>query len=208
MRAGRRRRLERLGPLRQEGGFTVVELAVSTLILGVVTLVFTSNLASLQKAVGGETNRSINNDQIRLAMEQLDREIRSANLLYDPDPSATPDGYHLRVYTQSNGVPFRCVEWRVTGSELQRRVRSPGYGVAWPTTWQTIATNVVNVANGVKSFSLDHDPSRYPRTIDVTLWVSSTPTNQSTIQKETLAITGRNTSYGYPSSVCDPMPAD
>jgi type II secretory pathway component PulJ len=184
---------------------TLVEVTIATAIMGLAAAAFVSVLISVQTGLGAETGRSVNNDQAKLAVEQLDREIRSGNILYDP-LADDPDGHRLRVYTQSNGVPFRCVEWRVADGRLLRRERAPGNGLPWPSAWRTVADDVVNVERDVTAFRLDPDPTKGSRTLDVTIVVNSDPAQASADVTVTQAITGRNTSYGYPLAVCDPRP--
>jgi prepilin-type N-terminal cleavage/methylation domain-containing protein len=71
--------------LEDERGITLVEVLIATAILGIVMLVFTSTLSSMQQAVVAEDVRTRLNDQARLALADLDRQVRSGNLLYDPD---------------------------------------------------------------------------------------------------------------------------
>src|SRR6187397_691681 len=113
----RRRALASLRRVRRtEEGMTLVELVVAMSILGVVLLVFTSVLASVQRGVVRQDNLSRTLDSARLAIQQLDLELRSGNVLYDPvlenAPVGTPGriasctgclpGYTLRIYTQTN----------------------------------------------------------------------------------------------------------
>lgn len=74
--------------------------------------------------------------------------------------------------------------------------------------WRVIAENVVNVEVGQPAFSLDPDPDKGGRTVDIVLVVDSTPddpTNRA-VRIET-SLTGRNTSFGFPVNVCEPAPA-
>jgi len=190
----------------REDGYTVIEMMVAMSALAIALTIFTSLLINVQTNVGAQTDRSVNEDQGKLAMEQLDREIRSGNILYDPLVD-DPTGFRLRVYTQTNGTPFRCVEWRVSGGDLLRRQRDPGYGLPWPANWRIVAEHVVNVDRGVKAFTLDPDPTKGFRTLDVTIIVNVDPSHPTSDVKLSQAITGRNTSYGYPVSVCDPKPS-
>ena len=88
--------------LRGERGMTLVELVVAMAILSIVMLVFTTTLSSIQRAVVEEDVRMRLNDQARLAMQSIDRLVRSGNILYDPvdesgnDPfDAAADGLHV-----------------------------------------------------------------------------------------------------------------
>ena len=68
--------------------------------------------------------------------------------------------------------------------------------------------NVHWYVNGSPSGSLDADPLKGNRTLNVTLTINSDythyPTSTVTLQS---AFTGRNTSYGYPVSVCQEAPS-
>ena len=98
---------------------TLVELVVAMAILSIVMLVLTTTLSSIQRAVVEEDVRIRLNDQARLAMQSIDRLVRSGNILYDPvdesgnDPfDGAATGYMFRIYTQAEqtagpGRPLR-----------------------------------------------------------------------------------------------------
>jgi len=200
---------------------TLVELTVSMSMLTIVSVIFLTALASVQRGVERQTDRTTTNDQIRLALQQLDHEIRSGNLLYDPQ-NETPDpsndvvpNQSLRIYTQANAdirnPGNQCVQWRITSNgELQSR--------RWATNWRddpaTLVTNFRVVADdvvnrdptvNVKAFSLDPDPAKGGRTMVVSLVVNSNSKSGQNVKIQQ-SITGRNTEYGYPSSVCADIP--
>jgi prepilin-type N-terminal cleavage/methylation domain-containing protein len=200
---------------RGERGVTLVELMVGMAIMSIVLVVCSSLLSAVQTEVGAQTDRTTNNDQARLALEQIDRQVRSGNILYDPmtdDPVKVgyAGGMYLRIYTQSNGVPFHCAEWRVRNNQLQERERAPGENLAWPTAWRDVADDIRNVSNNVPAFQLaavmaSPGVINPARTLDVTMLINSTPSNTRTLVTITENITGRNTTYGYPNAVCDPF---
>ena len=205
-----------MGPLRKrlqhrddEAGFTLVEVVVVTLLIGIVSIVFLSAMARVQTSLTRATERSDNNDQARLAVQRIDREVRSGNILYDP-ATESPQYYTLRVYTQVNadtrGGP-QCVLWKIEGQQLLRRT--------WPplqpenaTGWGVVVDGVVNVDDGVRAFELDPDPAKGGRTVQVTLLVDKRPgvNPDQTIQIQT-SVTGRNSTFDYPENVCTPVPA-
>jgi prepilin-type N-terminal cleavage/methylation domain-containing protein len=212
---------------REESGFTLIEIAIVMLILSLVMAIFIPTLYAVQQGFETQSDRSQNNDNARLAVEELDREIRSGNVLYDPsDPTCAPNPgcnvpqgimpyMTLLIYTQTNANQrnpgFQCVQWRILNGQLQRR--------AWATTWRNdgnvspwriIAEHVVNQPNPptpptTPPFSLDQDPNKGGRTVIVTIQVNQ---NASTGRTVTLtdSITGRNTEYGYPNNVCTDIP--
>jgi hypothetical protein len=201
--------------LKAERGTTLVELAVTLAILGTVMSIVLGILVWAQTAVGRETIRSTTQDQGRLAMESLDRDIRSGNIL-----CAWTDNYGLSVYTQSNGTGSsgtgKWVQYRVQSQTaatsqtqshsqlpevLQRREYDSVSG-AWkpasPYYWQTIATGIVNTS---APFSLDSSTSYGSRLVNVSLLVNSDSSNvaSKTVRMESsLAI--RNQSSANPCS--------
>jgi prepilin-type N-terminal cleavage/methylation domain-containing protein len=120
--------MRRLGRHRMapQAGMTLVELVVAMSMMSVVLLIFTSVLASVQRTVVVNQRYSEANDEARLALQQLDRELRSGNVINDPadPPSATyEENQHLLIYTQSN-LPTRgqaqCEIWKVTPVAISR----------------------------------------------------------------------------------------
>jgi prepilin-type N-terminal cleavage/methylation domain-containing protein len=158
--------------LASEAGFTLVEMLIAMSLLTVVMVVFMGALFTAQNTVNRSTARSTSNDQARLAVQELDREIRSGNVLYNPancpPPPGNPAGLptcdaavgitpnmSLLVYTQTNANTRNpgneCVQWRITPvdalglSHLQRRA----WSVNWQTDgivfgWRDVAEDVVN----------------------------------------------------------------
>ena len=204
--------------VRQDSGYTLVELMVSMAIMMLAAAIFLTFLWSVQRGVNTQSNRSLTNDQVRLAIEQLDHEIRSGNLLYDPlvendAANGIYPGMALRIYTQTNAdirnPGNQCVQWRILDGVLENRY----WATNWrddPSTlvsdWRHVAEGLVNqtVSPQVKAFTLDTDPNKGGRTIDITLVVNESTDSQNV--KITQAVTGRNTEYGYPSNVCADIP--
>ncbi len=191
---------------------SLVEMVIAMVLLGIVLVIFLGALASLQTAAKRQGDRAENNDQARLAVEELDREIRSGNILYDPAAETLDPGYMLRIYTQSNAPTrpgFTCRLWKVTpNGELQTR--------SWPpqtplqaSAWRTVADGVVNrsLSPPVTPFVLSTDPNKGYRTMDIVLFVDANPGGalDDTVKIQT-SITGRNTAYGYPLNECDVLP--
>jgi Tfp pilus assembly protein PilV len=204
-------RMKRLVHLDQRG-FTLPELAITVSMLFVVMATFLGVLDSINTAVGRQQDRSISNDQARLAVERLDREIRSGNVLYNPEDEAEPF-YSFRIYTQANATTrtpsFQCVQWLIEDQELLRRFWPPGEPED-VSDWTVVAENIVNAEPGiaVPAFTLDPDDDKGGRTVDIVLIVDSDlddPVSRA-VRIET-SLTGRNTSFGFPVDVCDPVPA-
>ncbi len=203
---GRTRRLAR-----GEGGMTLPEVMVAMSLMVIVAVVFLSVLQSAQNAIVGEQGRSTNNDQARLAIEEIDREVRSGDVLYDPATEASPSSpyYGLRVYTEANattrGYAAMCVQWRISNSQLLVR-RWPSGNTAAVTGWRTVADSIVNVSQGVHAFELDPSSTSGGRILNITVLVNSKPsdTTSRTIRLDDAVairnqVTGTNPCAAVPS---------
>jgi len=207
-----------------ERGMTLVEVTVAMSIMSIVLLVFTSVLASVQRGVVAQDTLSQTLDQTRLAVQQLDREMRSGNVLYDPALENAPaagggisscsgclPGYTLRVYTQTNADTrgtYRCVLWKIDSAQRLMTRQWPPNDPSGASDWMSVATGIVNVSVNQPAFTLDPDPLKGGRTLNVLYAVNSDLTHRPTqTVKVQASLTGRNTSYGYPANVCQQTPA-
>jgi prepilin-type N-terminal cleavage/methylation domain-containing protein len=201
-----RRTIERLRT--DEAGVTLVELMVATMILGVVMLIFTGTLATVQRAVVRQDELSRTNDQARLALQQIDRQLRSGNVLYNPALEEDDPYYSARIYTQTNSA-YVCVQWKI---DLENRLLTrhwPPENPAAVTGWRVAAEGIVNREQNVHAFELDPDPLKGSRVLKVSFLVNvdedGTAAQATDLQA---SFTGRNTSYGFPVSVCSPVPEE
>lgn len=204
------RLLERLR--RDERGMTITEVTVVVAMLLIVLASFLTVLESVNEGVIIQQDRSAMNDEARLAIEQIDREVRSGNVLYDP-AAEVPANFSMRIYTQANATTrtpsFTCVQWRIEEQQLNRRWWPPDHPEE-VSDWRTVASDVVNrdLSPTVPAFALDTDPARNGRTVDITLMVDSDISDAvSTPVRLQTSLTGRNTSAGYASDACNPAPA-
>lgn len=185
-----------------ERGLTLVELIVGSGLTSLVVLVAGGLIVASQGSVADQIDRSRSNDEVRLAVEQMDREVRSGNLLYEP--SAT----QVRIYTQSNAPSqggSRCVQWKIESRELLRREWPPTFGsTPDPDTvsdWRVVAESVVNEDLGVDAFSLLNS-----RTLEVTILVNEDLGDENATVRVETALTGRNTTFNFEEDACDPPP--
>jgi prepilin-type N-terminal cleavage/methylation domain-containing protein len=200
--------------LNAEDGFTLAEMIVASAILSIVLLVFTTTFATIQRSVSEQQVRSINNDNVRLALENLDRLVRSGNVLVDPavvntDCKATGSAYQcLLAYSQANGttlLPARCIQWRVDGTTLQTRWWEPGDKATTTTAWREVATGIRNLQTSpvTQTFRLDPDPLKQGRAVEV-LFIVGTGAGgvDGPVARVEASLTARNTSYGYLADAC------
>ncbi|MGI8616414.1 MAG: PilW family protein [Actinomycetota bacterium] len=196
-----------------ERGMTLVELVVAMGILSIVMLVLTTTLSSIQRAVVEEDVRIRLNDQARLAMQSIDRLVRSGNILYDPvdesgnDPySASATGYLFRIYTQaeqSSGQDARCALWLVNDDQQLLYRTWPILAPNGASDWTIVADGIVNRDLSQPAFSLDSAG----RTIAVEFHVNPDLARRpQATQVVEASLTGRNTSFGYPIQLCSELP--
>jgi type II secretory pathway pseudopilin PulG len=192
---------------------TLVELLVAMAILSIVMLVLTTTLSSIQRAVVEEDVRIRLNDQARLAVQSIDRLVRSGNILYDPvdesgnDPyDATATGYMFRIYTQAEqtgGQDARCALWLVNDDQQLMYRTWPILAPEDASDWSIVAESVVNRDLDEPAFTLDSAG----RTIAVEFYVNPDLEDRpQATQVVEASLTGRNTSFGYPVQLCSDLP--
>jgi type II secretory pathway component PulJ len=201
--------------LADERGVSLAESVVTMLILGVVLAMFFTVLTTMQTAAARQDGRVRRNDEARLALAQLDREIRSGNVLYDPSTESDVDGdiepnMSLRIYTQADAPSrgYQCAQWRVTDGTMQARWWDKDDPEATVTEWWTVARNVVNrsVSPPVPAFELDSTAAYGKRNMSIRLLIDD-PTDHGEPMEVAMSITGRNTQYFLTqSNVCTVVP--
>ena len=212
----RSRLLRRVGAtLDDQRGVSLPEMVVTMALLGVVLAMFFSVLTSMQTAAAREEGRVRRNDEAKLALAQLDREIRSGNVLYDPSTESNVAGdivpsMSLRVYTQADAPSrgYQCAQWRVTNSTLQARWWSKDDPAGTVTEWWTVARDVVNrtVSPAVPAFELDGTSAYGDRIMKIRIVIDNADDHANPMEVA-MSITGRNTQYGFPNDVCAVVPA-
>ncbi|GEA88807.1 PulJ/GspJ family protein [Cellulomonas cellasea] len=222
--AARRRR-------RGDEGWTLVELMVSMTIFAVLLTIVFSILISVSTQTRDNLARNRAVEEARLGLMQIDRQVRSGNVISDPAAetiagSGVAPYYSLRVHTQTDGV-YQCVQWRViypAGSEfgdLEYRSWRPDWqAVGGVEDWRVVAHNVVKPTG---TGFVESDPTTWPpfyvdpssaaqasseaQTIRVTLRLKDPAQRASSKPASvTSVLTGRNTVFGYPADKCATIP--
>jgi prepilin-type N-terminal cleavage/methylation domain-containing protein len=194
-----RRRLQR-----EDSGVTLVEVLITMMIFSVLMSFVYGLLITIQKQTRDIEKRADSVESARNALEQIDRQVRSGNVLYDPALETLP--LSMRVYTQANGEE-RCVQWQVTGGVLRSRSWSP----TWQTDglvsdWHTVARNILNTTAS-PPFALQGGTTAYSsRLVDVSFKVKNASAGGRVLDVKT-SLSGRNTVYGYDPGICSPVPA-
>lgn len=201
---------------RDDRGMTLIEVSITMLLLGMVLAMLFQSLASVQTSVERELGRTDRNDRLRLALHAIERQVRSGNVFSDPATADDPahgiaPNMSVRVYTQADADTANesvCIQWRIHDEKLESREWSPQWRTdSYVTGWRTIAEGVKNrtVSPAVPAFVLPSG-SEYGRRILAVQLLAVGDGPEDTVQRIESSITGRNTGFGYPVSICDDSP--
>jgi len=204
----------------RESGFTLIELLITMALFGLSMTVVTKAISEVETYANDAQGSADANGEARLALADIDRQVRSGNVLYSPANETVPStctatgtdaGTCMRVYTQANGVQ-RCVQWQVVADPSRPGtsiIRSRSWSPAWQTdgsytAWATKARGLL-VTPSVPPFTLQgavtSSSSRY---LSVRFEVKD-PRRPGAVVL-TSALAGRNTNYGYDAGLCSPVP--
>lgn len=199
-----------------EAGMTLIEISITLLLLGMVLGMLFQSLVSVQTSVERQITRNDRNDRLRLALHAIERQVRSGNVFSDPalanDPSnGIAPNMSVRVYTQADAATTTdsvCIQWRIHDERLESREWSPQWRTDdYTTGWRTIVEGVKNrtVSPQVPAFVMPSGSEYGRRILEVTLVAEGEGTDEG-VQQLGSSITGRNTGFGYPVSICDDAP--
>ena len=193
-----RRRVRRAG----DTGTSLIELMVVMLITsGLMTIVF-GVLIGVQKQTRDNLGRVDQLQQAKLGLAQIDRQVRSGNVVVDPDQAGELPR-SLRVFTQTDGVR-KCVQWQVHQSTLRFRSWDAGIGGAVE-PWRVVARNVRSDAPAKNFEKVTDNGGSQAQSVLIRLWLKAEEANGNPVEVTTV-LSGRNTVYGYPADVCSPVP--
>jgi prepilin-type N-terminal cleavage/methylation domain-containing protein len=127
---------------RREAGFTLVELIITVVLIGIIASVAAMLILQGVRGYSDEEIRSDLTNQARLGIERMAREIREARDCPDISTmSATEVAFC--------DVSGKAVGFRITGTELQRRDSTTCSPPVWG-PWVALASSV---DSGISSFS-------------------------------------------------------
>ena len=213
---------------REDRGFTLVELLIAMVVFSIIMALLVSIMIQMTYQAHDNLGRQRAVEQARLGLSQIDRQIRSGNLILDPSLdgpsiSGVPANYSLRIFTQEGGVD-KCVQWRVIYDDpadqfgqLQYREWDP-VDTSTTTGWYRVASNVEKPS---ATFNASDSESWPPFWVDTTLPTGTEAQNiritlrmgdpetrnDAKAQVLTSVVTGRNTVFGYSSTNCSAVPA-
>ena len=195
-----------LGRLRQEDGVTLVELLVVMSVMGVVMAAFLGIFVVVQKSFVRETNRSQTMDQARLAIEAIDREMRTGSILCVTTVSSNPTltTYGISSFSTTDYTTKTWIQYQVADSSdaLQRREYSGG---SWG-SWRTVASGILNTTstapftlNSSSQYSSTSGASRLVSLSLIVNAVTSDTTQSNTTLSSAVAIRNQDTTLSCAS---------
>lgn len=191
--------LQRIRQIRDdERGLTLTELMVSVMLLTIVSVILTSTLVSTTLATRDVQNAAVSNDNVRLVIQTLDREVRSAERICLPTPGTSGNTLSFRTRAWVATPPplgYRDIIYQLNpdaGGDLTVLQKSEDNGV----TWRTVIENVENVSIGEDLFENQGDvttalPSQ-GKVITVRAWVDANLNDRVGAELATTEISGRN----------------
>lgn len=218
---------------RDETGMTLVELLVGMIIFSILMAFVFTILIQILNLSWDSQGRVVAAQEARLGIAQIDRQIRSGNVILDPSLETVADSgvapyYSMRIYTQADGES-RCAQWRVIdhgdGAVLEFRSWSPNYPTDPDVTdWGVVARDIVIQSAATPD---PNDSSTWPpfwkdpttvvagsgtgnaaQTIRITLHAKGDSMREAADPVTiSTVVTGRNTVLGYSASYCSAIPA-
>ncbi len=193
-----------------ERGLTLSELMVAIFLLTIVSIVFSNVLSSSLRATRDIESSARTNDDIRLILERVDKELRGAETICSPAPGDA--GNTLSFITRNNPIPpadTRHIIYRLTdvdgdgaSTDLQR---SGDGGVTYVTINATVANEAVAIDLGTPQFLFENQgrneinntglpaasPS-YGKVVRVSVWIDRSPLDRISPRLESTEVAGRN----------------
>jgi prepilin-type N-terminal cleavage/methylation domain-containing protein len=196
---------QRLSGQQPDAGFSLVELlvvmAITSGLMGIVFMV----LNTVQLQTRDNLGRVDQVQQAKLGLAQIDRQVRSGNVVVDPDQAGELPR-SLRVFTQTDGVR-KCVQWQVHQDGLRFRSWDPGWntGLGAVEPWRVVARHVRTDAPAKNFEKVTDNGGSQAQSVLVRLWLQAKEAGGKPVEVTTV-LSGRNTVYGYPADVCSPVP--
>ena len=184
--------------LSDDHGITLTELMVAVMLMTVVSVIFTSVLASSTMATRDLQGAVTSNDTVRLVLQTLDAELRSAERVCTPAPGDSGNTLEFRTRSYVKNPPasgYRDIIYQLNADDdddLTVLEKSEDGG----TTWRTVVDHVENDALAVDLFENQGDaatalPSQ-GKVITIHVWSDANPNDRVSAELATTEISGRN----------------
>jgi Tfp pilus assembly protein FimT len=218
-----RRLLDARRRARGDEGITLREMLITMVIFSVAMALVTTAVIKVQRYASDTQGSASANDQLAAALADIDKQVRSGNVLYTPANEAVPSscapmpvgstnaGTCMRVFTQANGVQ-RCVQWQLIADPAVANrsiLRSRSWSPTWETDsavsgWVTKARNLVRTPSAAPFELQGNAGAASSRYLAVRFEAVDLRRKGAAVLTSFLA--GRNTNYGYDANLCSPVP--
>ncbi len=193
-------------------GLTLVELLVTTFLLTIISVVFSGILSSTMNATANLDGAARSNDDVRIALIQLDRDVRSAEQICEPINGNESDTLTIKVKTfatvetitytldldkDDDGLPDADLVAQLTRSVdgAPARIVIDSVINPWVSTQGPVQPLFLSQAVGTEPGA----PS-FGKVLGVQIWVDTNPRDDISPKLETTEISGRN--IWNPNSSC------
>lgn len=192
--------------IHDDRGVTLSELMVTIMLMGIVGVVFSAAIAGALNATRNAEGAARSNDDVRLVIATLDRELRSASQICIPEPefSANTLIFESRATTgATETIMYRLDDPDADGvGSLMKSVDGGaervvvdaivnGWVGARDGTEEFLFTNQgINEQVGV-STTITGSPS-FGKVISFRIWIDSNPRDDISPKLETTELSGRN----------------
>lgn len=129
--------------MRKEGdeGFTLLDTLMASVVMMIVTAIFTSSVLFMYRTAGGVEAKSATQTRLALVLQKLDREVRYARGI-------------SKIYNSGTYVDFlserpgqrQCVQLRLQGGVLAQRTWTYQQTPINLTAWTPLATQITTTA--------------------------------------------------------------
>jgi prepilin-type N-terminal cleavage/methylation domain-containing protein len=130
---------------RDDSGFTLTEVMVAMSIMAIFLALSTGALLSLYSATNKTQSIADAQQQLGLAFNRLDREIRYSSGISTPGYVGT-DPYVEFVSTYTGSPVCTQLRLNLASQRLQQRTWTQGTATVTPTAWTTLASGVSSTA--------------------------------------------------------------
>ncbi|KQS97205.1 PulJ/GspJ family protein [Cellulomonas sp. Leaf395] len=204
----------------RDSGMTLVEMLVSMIVFGIAMVMITSATILVMNMANDAQQSAQTVTELRQAVAVIDRQVRSGNVLFSPANETIPSscqaygtsaGSCMRIFTQSNGSE-KCVQWQLlddgsgtsTGT-LRMRSWALDYLTSGDITPWSVVARDLRTSSTTAPFTLLGASTPYKERA-LQLHIVGIDERNGKEQAVDTTLTGRNTSYGYDSGQCTPVP--
>ena len=130
----------------QDGGATMIEVVVSMVVMSVVMSIFTTGIVAIYRVINKTESLSSTQIQITTAFQRLDRELRYASAISQPNSVALGGAYYAE-YLMTNTGTDTCVQLRLktSTSRLERRSWPQTAAPPTPSPWVLLVSPVARI---------------------------------------------------------------